>query len=277
LAHKPAPIQVHYLGFPGSTGASYVDYLITDTQLTPPSLSKYFSEKLIFLPNCYQINPCEKINPNHFTRKQLNLPSNGIVFCSFNQPKKINSSVFDVWLQLLHQIPNSVLWLVENESKTSQICKQYAKNKGVAPHRLIFAPYMGIKDNLDRLALADIALDPFIHSGGATTTDALLAGVPVITKTGHRYCTRMSTSILHCLGLTECIATTTNEYIRCALTLATDLQKRNALKTKIKQAIITSPLYQPELHTHYLESAYHSIWLRYQQHRPSISLEIPSK
>lgn len=265
LAHRPAPIQVHYLGFPGSTGADYIDYLFTDKILTPPEHQSYFTEKLVYLPDCYQINPLEKIHPRRYTRKQFGLPETGIVFCSFNQSRKITPEIFSVWLKLLKHIPHSVLWLIKSNDISTKHMQRFAQTQGVNPNRLIFASFIEFDQQLDRLGLADIALDPLLYNGGATTSDALLAGVPVITKTGNRYVSRMSTSMLACLGLTDCITASLTDYYNVALDLATHPNKLAALKSKIINLKSSSSLFKPELFVANLESAYQTMWQRYQR------------
>lgn len=274
LAYRPAPIQAHYLGFPGSTGADFIDYLFTDKILTPPEYQSFFTEKLVYLPNCYQINLQEKIHPHRYTKKQFGLPEKGIVFCSFNQSRKITPEIFSIWLKLLQHVPDSILWLVKSNDLAVKNMQQFAKSHGINPHRLIFAPFIEFDQQLDRLALADIALDPILYNGGATTSDALLAGVPVITKTGSRYVSRMSTSMLLNLGISECVATTPEEYFQIALDLATHPKKLRRFKLEIGNLKLTSPLFKPKLFVRNLESAYQTMWQRYQQGLPPKSFKV---
>jgi protein O-GlcNAc transferase len=268
MAYRPAPIQAHYLGFPGSTGANFIDYLFTDKVLTPPEYQPYFTENLIYLPDCYQINPHEKIHPGRYTRKQFRLPEKGIIFCSFNQSRKITPEIFSIWLKLLKHVPNSVLWLVKSNDIATKNMQRFAQTQGINPNRLIFASFIEFDQQLDRLSLADIALDPILYNGGATTSDALLAGIPVITKTGTRYVSRMSTSILTCLGLTECITHTNNEYYRVAHDLATHPQKLTSLKSLIIKRKSSSPLFDTKRFVNNIESAYQTMWQRYIQGKP---------
>ncbi len=179
-----------------------------------------------------------------------------------------------IWLKLLKNVPNAVLWLVKsNDLATSNICA-FAATHHVNPNRLIFAPFIEFDQQLDRLSLADIALDPILYNGGATTSDALLAGIPVITKTGTRYVSRMSTSMLSCLGLTDCITTSLDDYYQVALELASNPEKLKNLKSKILKHKFSSPLFNPQLFVTHLESAYQTIWQRYMQGKPPQSFSV---
>jgi predicted O-linked N-acetylglucosamine transferase (SPINDLY family) len=263
MAYRPAPIQVHYLGFPGSTGADFIDFFLTDNVVTPPAYQPYFSEKLIFLPNCCQINSPLTIHPHRYTRRQMGLPTKGFVFCSFNQSRKITPEDMSLWVKLLQDIQNSVLWLIESNSIATKNIRDFVASKHVDPKRLVFAPFIEYDQHLDRLALADLALDPTRYNGGATTSDALLAGIPVITKTGNRYVSRMSTSMLTCLGLDECITNSLDEYCQLALDLATHPQKLADIKSKIVLLKSSSTLFKPKIFVKNLESTYQSMWQRY--------------
>ncbi len=256
-AMRPAPIQVRYLGMAGTTGAEFIDYLITDSTVTPPEHAPYYSERFVYMPDCYQINsfaPQEAL-----TNRQLpdfELPPNGFVFCCFNAAYKIDRIIFDSWMNILNQIPNSILWLLEPGRAARSNLKRSAAKKGVDPARLLFAPKMAKIEHLNRMCHADLALDTKSVSGAATTSDALWAGIPVVTLQGEHFASRMSSSILAAAGLPELVTVSLAEYERCAVQLARNPDRLHVLKSRLNRNRWCSPLFDTPAFVSHLESAY---------------------
>ncbi len=260
-AMKPAPIQISWAEVLGTTGSSFFDYLITDETLVPFSEKKYYSEKLIYLPGfsyLRQSNP--NISKKKFTRKEFDLPENSFVFGIFHQMFKIEPTVWSAWMNILKKVPNSVLWLWEQNKEGATNLRKYATTAGVDPKRLIFAPTMSADDFFARLSLADVALDTFIYGGGITTYQALLAGVPVVSLYGNHMASHLGASILEKAELTKLIAYTPKEYENIVIELAQNPDKLNKIKLqlvpqKLKQTLLyTIPIIKS------LEKAYVKIW-----------------
>jgi protein O-GlcNAc transferase len=196
-ALRPAPIQVSYLGFPGTTGADFLDYLITDKIVTPEDHAFYYSENFVYLPHCYQVNDhTQPISNKDWKKTDIGLPESCFVFCCFNHPYKIDSVMFDVRMRILQQVPESVLWLLSGNKIAEKNLRREAEARGVKSERLIFAEMLPKDEHLGRLKFADLNLDTRIVNGHATTSDALWAGVPVITLQGSNFASRVSSSIL---------------------------------------------------------------------------------
>lgn len=264
FALRPAPIQISYLGFPGTTGADFIDYIITDTIVTPPSFQKYFSEKFIYLPNSYQINDdTQTILAMKYRRSHFRLPKNAFIFCSFNGLYKIDPPTFDVWTKILKKVPNSVLWLLKGNNLVVENLKKEAKKRGVDPKRLIFSKMQLREKHIARIKLADLALDPFICNGHTTTSDSLWAGVPVITLQGKHFASRVASSILSAAGLPELITKTKQEYEKLAVDLANHPKRLSSIKSKLRENKKTKPLFNTKTFVKDLEKAYHLVWKRY--------------
>ncbi|NJL58361.1 MAG: hypothetical protein HC887_00635 [Desulfobacteraceae bacterium] len=221
-ALRPAKIQCTWLGYPGTTGADFFDYIITDKIVSPPEHEPYYSEKFIYMPDCYMINNrVQPISDRPMIRAHFGLPPDVFVFCSFNQVYKFEPIMFDVWMRLLGQVPNSVLWLPTRNGSAEQNLRQEAQNRGVHPGRLIFSPILADKsEHLARIRLADLGLDTRLYNGHATTSDALWGGLPVITLQGTHFASRAASSLLTAMGLPDMIARTLQEYESLALKLA---------------------------------------------------------
>ena len=258
-ALKPAPIQVSWLGFPGSTGASFIDYIITDKIVTPSM--KYYTEKPIYLP-CYQVNDNEqKIQDSRFKRKDFGLPrrssdGGGFVFASFNATYKIAREVFESWMRILKAVPDSVLWIYAPDKNTQNNLRKAASIAGLRPARLIFAGNLPKDEHLARIKFADIALDTFIYNGHTTTSDCLWAGVPVITLKGNHFASRVSASLLTAIGLPELIAHSVKEYEKLAIDLATNPKKLLSIRYSLFSNRLTKPLFDTKLFVKNLEDAY---------------------
>ena len=203
---RVAPIQISYLGYPGSTGAECIDYLIADKIIIPDKFKKFYSEKVIYMPNCYQCNDNNrKTSKKEFRKTQLGLPENAFVFACFNANNKITSNEFDIWMSLLKKIKNSVLWLYKSNNYSAINLKKESEKRGVESSRIIFADRVSNEDHLSRIKCADLFLDTFNYNAHTTASDALWSGVPVITKQGKSFSARVCSSLLTSLNLEELI------------------------------------------------------------------------
>jgi len=253
-ALKPAPIQVSWLGFPGTTGASFIDYIITDKIVTPSM--KYYTEKPIYLP-CYQVNDNEqKIQDSRFKRQDFKLPEKGIVFASFNATYKITKEVFVSWLRILKEVPDSVLWIYAPGKNAQSNLRKAASIAGLNLARLVFAGNLPKDEHLARIRLAGIALDTFTYNGHTTTSDCLWAGVPVITLKGNHFASRVSASLLTAIGLPELITNSVAEYEHLAIDLALNPQKLLSIRHSLDAKRLTAPLFNTKLFVKNLEDAY---------------------
>lgn len=268
FAYRPAPVQVAYLGFPGTSGASFIDYVIGDRWVTPLEDAAHFSEKIAQLPNCYQCNDGSRPLPVTPDRESQGLPEDAVVLCGFNQPYKISPEVFDVWCHLLHRIPDAILWLLEWQSQAPPALRKEAEARGIDPQRLVFAPSVLQKDHLDRIGCADLFLDTWPCNGHTTASDMLWAGVPVVTFSGRTFASRVAGSLLQAVGVTETICYSLEDYEATALTLATDPSRRRALGARIQAARLQSTLFDGRLITRDIESLYERMWRRAVNHLP---------
>jgi predicted O-linked N-acetylglucosamine transferase (SPINDLY family) len=264
FAYRPAPIQVNFLGFPGSLGASFYDYVITDPVVTPPAAAADYDEKFAYLPDCYQPNDAQREVGPATTREACGLPATGFVFCCFNNTYKITPALFDRWCHLLRQVHGSVLWLLEAnmQAKENLLCEAAAR--GIAPERVIFAPRVSGADHMARLAHADLVLDTLPYNAHTTASDALWMGVPLVTCPGPTFAARVAASLLTTLGVTETIATSLDEYEAIALRLATAPAELADLKSRILQARGRAPLFDSERFAANLESLLERMVMRWQ-------------
>jgi predicted O-linked N-acetylglucosamine transferase (SPINDLY family) len=273
-ALRPVPIQIGYLGFLASSGADFIDYLIGDSIVTPPEHAPCYSEKLIRLPFCYQI--ISPIPPASRTcmREQFHLPEKGVVFCCFNQSYKIDPQVFACWMGILKAVPSAVLWLYRSNDVAVDRLRAAAAWHGVSPDRLVFATKMPLNQHLERLKLADLALDTVAYNGGATTANALTAGVPVIATLGRHFVSRMSASHLVNLGLGALVASDLEAYGHLAIDLARSPQRLQSVRRDLKSALATSALLDTPRFVRHLEQAYLKVWWRYCEGLPPEHLDI---
>ena len=255
LALRPAPIQVNYLGYPGTTGADHVDYLIADAVIAPPEHQSHFSEKLVWLPGNY-LPPTVRPSGKSLTRTQAGLPDTGIVFCAFNSPYKISPDSFAAWMRILARVPNSILWLRDGADAFKNNLRNHARAAGIDPARLIFAPRADAESHFARLALADLYLDPFLYGAHTTASDALWAGAPVITLKGETFARRVAASLLTVAGLEELITKTPTDYENLVVALASDKARLTVLKQKLTTDRTNSALFDTAAFTTHLESAY---------------------
>lgn len=244
LAYRPAPIQVAWLGYPGSLGAPFIDYALVDATVVPPEQAAHYTERLLYMPHCYQVNDDEQpIDPRTPTRAEAGLPETGVVFASFCAHYKLDPRVFDAWMRILKAVPGSVLWLIDGYGPARDQLRATARAAGVDPQRLVFAPRQRKAEHLARHALADLFLDTFAYNAHTTMSDALWAGLPALTCPGRTFATRVGASLLRAVGLPELIAPDVDAYVRMAVELARDPAKRQALREKLASLRGTTPLF----------------------------------
>ena len=264
FSSKIAPIQVSYLGYPGTTGANFIDYIIADNILINEENRKFFSEKIIFMPDSYQANDNEKkISTKKLSREDYGLPKDKFVFCCFNKIAKINRKEFDTWLNILKQSSESVLWLLSENNVAISNLKNYAKKNGVDPNKIIFSSKQKLDIHLARHKLADLFLDTFTCNAHTTASDALWAELPIITKLGNTFASRVTSSLLTSIGLYELITYNINDYESLAINISKNKNKINGIKNKLKRNKVLKPLFNTEEFTRNIEKAYSSIYTRY--------------
>ncbi|UWQ43037.1 tetratricopeptide repeat protein [Leisingera aquaemixtae] len=253
--NRLAPVHVAYLGYPGTTGVDQMDYMIADPVTIPERLCKYYTEKILYMPDCYQPNDDQRAAADTVpTRAEAGLPEDAFVFCSFNSPYKVSPEEFDIWMKLLKLVPDSVLWFYAPNDKVQENILKEAKKRGIGPDRIVFAGFAGQKEHLARLQLADVFLDAFAVNAHTTASDALWAGVPVVTKTGKQFAARVATSLVHCAGVPELAVATPQLYQALALKLARDKDYLAEIKARVKEGIKTGPLYDTEKFTRNFEA-----------------------
>lgn len=275
FSHKPAPIQINYLGFPGTLGVSYMDYILADRHVIPPEHEAFYAEKIVYLPDSYQANDAaRRIAQRKFTRGDAGLPETAFVFCCFNNNYKITPTVFDVWMGLLKKVPGSVLWLLEDNPSASAHLRREAAQRDVEPQRLVFAARMKPDEHLARQTLADLFLDTLPSNAHTTASDALWAGLPILTCTGTAFPGRVAGSLLKAVGLPELIAPTLERYEALALELATTPAMLAGLRAKLAANRTAYPLFDTERFCRHVESAYVTMWQRYQRGEPPACFEV---
>jgi predicted O-linked N-acetylglucosamine transferase (SPINDLY family) len=259
FAGRAAPVQVSWLGFLGTMGNDYIDYLLADDVIIPESHQRFYRETIAYLPS-FQVNDnTQKPSDKVFTRAEMALPEQGFVFCSFNQNYKITPEVFEAWLRILAQVPGSVLWLFVTNDTAAANLKAEAKKRGVAPERIVIADRLPLGDHLARLPLADLFLDSFPYNAGATASNALRMGLPVLTQIGQSFAARMGASLLTAVGMPELIVATQADYEALAVRLATQPGELAAIKAKLKANLPGSLLFDTERATRALEAAFEAM------------------
>ena len=275
FAHRPAPLQINYLGHPASMGAPFMDYIIGDRWVTPKTLEEAFSEAIIRMPHAYQVNNVERDIPEVTpTRRQLGLPNEGFVFCCFNANFKITPDVFAIWMRLLSSVPGSVLWLLQSHFEAAINLRKSAQEAGVDPERLVFAPPVALADHVARHRHADLFLDTFTCNAHTTASDALWAGLPIVTLPGDGFASRVAASLLDAVGLSELITDSPAEYEALALALAQDPQRLSALKSHLNRGRMSFPLFDTDLFCRGLEAAFEAIHKRQHQGLSPIGLDV---
>jgi predicted O-linked N-acetylglucosamine transferase (SPINDLY family) len=267
FARRMAPVQMHYLGYPGTLGMpDAIDYLLADRIVAPPALHMHYSEKIIELPDSYQANDRQRpISTRIPSRVELGLPPDAFVFCCFNDSAKITREVFALWMNLLQQRPGSVLWLLGSHVEAVRNLQAAAAECGVEPGRLVFAPHMPAPLHLARHVQADLFLDTWPCNAHTTGSDALWAGLPVLTCAGETFASRVGASLLHACGLPEMVTDCPRAYLDKALALSADHQVLQALRQRLADTRLSVPLFDTERFTRHLESAYDIAWDRFRQ------------
>jgi len=257
FARRPAPIQVSFLGWPGTTGAPWMDYLIADQTVIPPSDQSHYSEAVVYLPDCYQVNDDHRaISDERITRADVGLPQDAFVFCSFNSTYKIAPEVFAVWMRLLNRSPGSVLWLLVPDETAQSHLTASAQAQGMDPKRLVFADFWPNDRHLARLRLAELFLDTWPYNAHTTGSDALWAGLPVLTCTGPTFPGRVGASMLHAVGLPELITHTRDAYEEQAVRLATDPAALSVIRARLNLHRATHPLFDTPRYRAHIETAF---------------------
>jgi predicted O-linked N-acetylglucosamine transferase (SPINDLY family) len=275
FAHRGAPLQVSFLGFPGTTGAPFFDYVIADRHVIPRHREAAYSEKIVRLPDSYQVNDDRRaIAAATPTRAELGLPERGFVFCSFNNSYKIRPAVFAVWMRLLQRVEGSVLWLIDDNAAATANLRRHAERHGVAANRLVFAPRLPLDQHLARHRQADLFLDTFPYTAHTTGSDALWAGLPLVTLAGETFASRVATSLLKAVGLPELVTDTLPAYEALALELASVPGKMAAAKAKLAERRRTAPLFDTDRFRRHLESAYLTMYDRLLRGQPPATFDV---
>jgi protein O-GlcNAc transferase len=265
-----------FLGYAGTLGTSYTDYLIADRVVVPEPSRGDYAEKIVYLPHSFQPNDrSRRIAERTFCRAELGLPETGFVFCCFNSVYKIQPPIFGCWMRILRQVPESVLWLAQTDERAAANLRAEAQRGGVDPARLIFAPKMPrIEDHLARYRAAELFLDTLPYGAHATASDALWGGLPLLTIRGNAFAARVGASLLGALGLEELITTSLTEYERLAVALATDRERLEGLRARLAAARLTAPLFDTEGYTRSMEAAYGAMLERSRAGLPPEHLDI---
>ena len=271
FAYRAAPIQVNYLGYPGSMGVDFIDYIIADKVIIDEKNQDSFSEKIVYLPNSYQVNDNNKrISKSVATRELYGLPNDKFIFCSFNNNYKITPEIFNIWMNILHRVENSILWLYEDNVWATENLRKEASARGISPDRLYFAPKIDAAHHLARHRLADLFLDTFPCNAHTTASDALWVGLPLLTLKGATFSSRVASSLLCALELPELMTHSFEEYENTAIELATNSSKLEVVKQKLEANKVNGPLFNIHLFKETLEEAYLSMYKKY------LNSQIPS-
>ena len=263
FAISVAPIQLSYVGYLGTMGVDYYDYLIADQIMIPKKYQKHYVEKIVYLPS-FQVNDSKDLPPEiTLTRKEVGLPDNGFVFCCFNNTYKFTPTIFDSWARILKAVDDSVLIVFTNNELSKINLTKEITQRGVESSRLIFGDSLARPEYMARYRVADLFLDTHPYNAGTTASDALKMGVPMITYLGNSYQARMGASIVNALNLPELITSTSEEYESLAIELATNPDKLKAIKDKLANNLTTAPLYDTKLFTKNLESAFTTMYERH--------------
>jgi predicted O-linked N-acetylglucosamine transferase (SPINDLY family) len=275
LAYRPAPIQVNYLGYPGTMGADFIDYVIVDPIIASAKQEAQFCERLVHLPECYQMNDGKRPTSDRTpARSEVGLPENGFVFACFCNSVKLTPEVFDVWMRLLIAVPGSVLWLLGGYEATRRNLQREAAARGVGADRLVFAEHRPLAEHIARQPLADLFLDTAPYGAHVTASDALWAGLPVLTCAGRSFASRVAASLLHAVGLPELVTQTINDYEALALKLAGDPAMLEALRARLANKRSAVPLFDSARTCRNLERAYREMFARWTRGEPTRSFAV---
>lgn len=264
FAHRAAPLQLSFLGFPGTSGAPFIDYLIADPVVIPAADRGAYCERLIRLPHSYQVNDDQRaISSATFTRREVGLPDHGFVFCCFNNINKIKPPEFAIWMRLLGEVEGSVMWLLAGSETSRTNLREAAARHGVDPARLVFAAAVPLADHLARHRLADLFLDTFNYNAHTTASDALWAGLPLVTKAGRGFAARVAASLLHAVGLDDLITTSDADYHALARDLALDPPRLKLVRDTLAENRLTRPLFDTALFVRHIEVGYEAAYQRF--------------
>jgi predicted O-linked N-acetylglucosamine transferase (SPINDLY family) len=279
LAQRAAPLQVGYLGYPCTTGAEYLDYIVGDATVMPAGSECHYSEKIVYLPNSFfPSDSTRQVSDRPFTRRELGLPDSGCVFCCFNRSYKITPALFDVWMRILQRVEGSVLWLTQFSVQASGNLRREAGRRGVNAQRLVFAPLLAsFPQHLARHRAADLFLDTSPYNAHSTANDALWAGLPVLTRAGEAFAERVGASLLNSIGLPELVVSSWGEYEDLAVALAADPPRLNALRQRLAHNRGSHPLFDTRLLARHLESAFRQIVARQDAGLAPAHIRIPSE
>jgi predicted O-linked N-acetylglucosamine transferase (SPINDLY family) len=273
---RPAPVQAHYLGYAEALGAACIPYLISDPVHVPPALARHMGAKMVYLPESFMATARPAAVPEAPSRAACGLPAEGTVFVSFNAYYKLHPKMFEVWMGLLRDVPDSVLWLRAGDEGAMANLRREAKRAGIAPERLVFAERLDQAGHLSRHIHADVALDTLYHGGGVTSADALWAGVPVVSLAGEAPSSRIGASLLSALDLPELIATSLDDYAAIARELATEPARLAELKARLRVNIEAKPLFDMDRLARHLEGAYERMWSRHTEGKRPAEISVPA-
>jgi len=264
FSYSPAPVQINYLGYPGTLGTDFIDYIVADQNLIPKSFQQFYTEKPIYLPHTYwPTNNTRIISQKIQTKEDMGLPNDGFVFCCFNNSYKISPTEFDIWMRLMAKVDGSVLWLLKSNKLVKENLMKEAEARGISGDRVIFAEKVENSEHLARHRLADLFLDTFNYNAHTTASDALWAGLPLVTKLGKGFAARVAGSLLNAVGLPELVTETEKDYEALILELATNPIKLAKIKEKLTNNRLTQPLFNTELYTRHLENGYQQAYQNY--------------
>lgn len=278
FAMRFAPVQVNFLGFPGTMGTDYIDYLVADATVVPAEHEPFYAEKIACLPHCYLPgDPTRPVSNRAFGRAELGLPEHGVVFCCFNNSFKITPDVFESWMRLLRRLPGSVIWLRGATPTAETNLRRRAREAGISPDRLVFAGSMELADHLARHRAADLFLDTFHYNAHTTAIDALWAGLPVVSLMGGSFASRVGASLLRSVGLPELVARSRSGYEDLALALATDPERLASVRSRLAASRDSCPLFDTALFARHLEQAYSTMRERRRGNGPPARIVVPAK
>jgi predicted O-linked N-acetylglucosamine transferase (SPINDLY family) len=265
FTERCAPIQVNYLGYPGTMASSSYDYIISDINIIPEEYQKFYTESIIYMPHSYQVNDSKRlISEKIFRKYDFGLPDSGFIYCCFNNNYKITPDIFDLWMRALQEVPGSVLWLLEDNLVASQNLRIEADRMGVDSARLIFSKRIKLEDHLARHKLADLFIDTFPYNAHTTASDALWSGLPVVTLTGKSFASRVAASLLYALNLSELVTFNHEDYLAKLIDLGINPSKLMAINEKIHLIHSESSLFKGNIFARHIEAAYLNILKLYQ-------------
>jgi len=264
FAQRSAPVQVNYLGFPATLGATFMDYIVADRTVIPEQDQPFYDEKVVWLPNSYQANDGRRAASTFTpTREDVGLPEAAFIFCNFNQSYKLTPDTFASWMRILKATPGSVLWLLDGLAPLAGNLRRAAEQLGVSGHRILFAPFVSAEKHRERLTCADLFLDSLPYNAHTTASDALWAGVPLLTRRGSSFPGRVASSLLQAIDLPELITETSEQFEALAIHLASDPNALNSIRSRLRENRPSAPLFDTDLFRRHMETAYTRMWDRF--------------